>query len=136
MDWDPNSYSYGDADGYDGPEELGPGIEVHHTNEMLRSLGNFSPKGRLELHDEAQDEYWEDEEEDDESRFVNFSLLSHIAVQLRDKVPRGTHVKGSIPYPRAFTGKDIVVCRISTLFFIVVIYSFSLQVNYTVTNPT
>ncbi|TRM58720.1 CNH domain-containing protein [Schizophyllum amplum] len=27
---------------------------------------------------------------------------------LRDKVPRGTHVKGSIPYPRAFTGKDIV----------------------------
>ncbi|KAF8902367.1 Dbl-like domain-containing protein [Gymnopilus junonius] len=29
-------------------------------------------------------------------------------MQLRDKVPRGTHVKGSIPYPRAFTGKDIV----------------------------
>ncbi|KAK0214906.1 CNH domain-containing protein [Armillaria fumosa] len=51
--------------------------------------------------------YWEDEEED-ENIFVNFSLLSHIAVQLRDKVPRGTHVKGSIPYPRAFTGKDIV----------------------------
>ncbi|KAJ3780956.1 Dbl-like domain-containing protein [Lentinula aff. detonsa] len=42
------------------------------------------------------------------SRYVNYSLLSHIAVQLKDKVPRGTHVKGSIPYPGGFTGKDIV----------------------------
>jgi RHO1 GDP-GTP exchange protein 1/2 len=65
-------------------------------------------KGPLELHDEDDEEYWEEDEED-ASRFINFSLLSHIAVQLRDKVPRGTHVKGSIPYPRAFTGKDIVV---------------------------
>ncbi|KAJ7708817.1 Dbl-like domain-containing protein [Mycena rosella] len=78
-------------------------------SEMLRDLASFAPRGPLELHDDAEDAYWEDEdEEDDESRFVNFSLLSHIAVQLRDKVPRGTHVKGSIPYPRAFTGKDIV----------------------------
>ncbi|KAF8628723.1 hypothetical protein AX17_005945 [Amanita inopinata Kibby_2008] len=48
-------------------------------------------------------------EEDDPMRFVNWALLSHVAVRLRDKVPRSTHVKGSIPYPRAFTGKDIVV---------------------------
>lgn len=58
-------------------------------------------------------EYAEDEElytdSEDESMFVNFALLSHLAVRLRDRVPRGTHVKGSIPYPRAFTGKDIVV---------------------------
>ncbi|CAG8681770.1 4916_t:CDS:2, partial [Acaulospora colombiana] len=27
---------------------------------------------------------------------------------MKDRIPRGTHVKGSIPYPRAFTGKDIV----------------------------
>ena len=59
------------------------------------------------------EEYPEDEElytdSEDESMFVNFALLSHLAVRLRDRVPRGTHVKGSIPYPRAFTGKDIVV---------------------------
>lgn len=67
------------------------------------------------LQDQYPDEdYGEDEElytdsEEDESLFVNFSLLSHLAVRLRDRVPRGTHVKGSIPYPRAFTGKDIVV---------------------------
>jgi len=56
---------------------------------------------------DQDDEYSEEESLDS---FVNFSLLSNIAVWLRDQVPRGTHVKGSIPYPRAFTGKDIVVC--------------------------
>ncbi|KAJ7173704.1 CNH domain-containing protein [Mycena filopes] len=75
---------------------------------MLRDLASYAPRGPLELHDDVEDAYWEEDEEEDETRFVNFSLLSHIAVQLRDKVPRGTHVKGSIPYPRAFTGKDIV----------------------------
>jgi len=56
---------------------------------------------------DQDDEYSEEESLDS---FVNFSLLSNIGVWLRDQVPRGTHVKGSIPYPRAFTGKDIVVC--------------------------
>jgi len=45
----------------------------------------------------------------DGRRFMDVGLLSNVAVQLKDKVPRGTHVKGSIPYPRAFTGRDIVV---------------------------
>jgi RHO1 GDP-GTP exchange protein 1/2 len=116
LNWDPNAYAYGDADGYDDAEGPERGVLVHRTTDVLRSIADYSPKGRLELHDEPQDEYWEDDEEDDESRFINFSLLSHIAVQLRDKVPRGTHVKGSIPYPRAFTGKDIVVCNVSTPF--------------------
>jgi hypothetical protein len=64
----------------------------------------------LHLHPEFEgddDIYDTDSEGDD--RYVDFSLLSHIAMRLRDKVPRETHVKGSIPYPRAFTGKDIVV---------------------------
>ncbi|KAJ3755039.1 CNH domain-containing protein [Lentinula raphanica] len=42
------------------------------------------------------------------SRYINLSLLSHLSVQLKDKIPRGTHVKGGIPYPNAFTGKDVV----------------------------
>ncbi|KAG9014371.1 hypothetical protein FRB94_012777 [Tulasnella sp. JGI-2019a] len=53
-------------------------------------------------------EYFDEEEEEDDWRFINLALLSHIAVRLRDKVPRSTHVKGSIPYPRAFTGKEVV----------------------------
>ena len=133
-DWDPNSYVY--ADSYDGPEGLAPGGDLHRATEMLRSIADYSPRGRLELHDEPQDEFWEDEDEDDESRFVNFSLLSHIAVQLRDKVPRGTHVKGNIPYPRAFTGKDIVVCTFPAFFFVRCKFTIiSLQVNHTITNP-
>lgn len=65
------------------------------------------------------DDYYSDEESLDS--YVNFSLLSNIAVWMRDQVPRGTHVKGSIPYPRAFTGKDIVVC---TFFFSSCLYHF------------
>lgn len=66
----------------------------------------------------ADDEFYDDDEEyyseeDSLESFVNLSLLSNIAVRLRDQVPRGTHVKGSIPYPRAFASKDIVVCALS-----------------------
>lgn len=89
--------------------EAGPSNMHRRPTDMLHTLADYGSKRHLELHDEAEQEFWEDDDEYDENRFVNFSLLSHIAVQLRDKVPRGTHVKGSIPYPRAFTGKDIVV---------------------------
>ena len=108
--WDPSStYSYTDHNPYIDNDEPPPNFARRPTD-MLRTLANYSEKPPLDLHETDQlDDYWEDEEEDDEARFVNFSLLSHIAMQLRDKVPRGTHVKGSIPYPRAFTGKDIVV---------------------------
>ena len=78
--------------------------------DLVRTVADL--KRPLELHDnypEEDDFYEEDPSEDGDDRFFNPALLSHIAVRLRDKVPRGTHVKGSIPYPRAFTGKDIVV---------------------------
>ena len=73
-------------------------------------------KRQLALHEncESEEEYDEVEEED---RFVNLALLSHLAVRLRDRVPRGTHVKGGIPYQRAFTGKDIVVRILGLLVF-------------------
>ncbi|KXN90684.1 Rho1 guanine nucleotide exchange factor 1 [Leucoagaricus sp. SymC.cos] len=51
---------------------------------------------------------YEEEDEEDVENFINYSLLSHLATLLRDKVPRDTHIKGSIPYPNSFTGKDIV----------------------------
>lgn len=83
---------------------------MDHLLDIKRRLG------KLEVHDPDQDAFdgvgdddYFDEEDEDDSRFINLALLSHIAVRLRDKVPRATHVKGSIPYPRAFTGKDIVV---------------------------
>lgn len=79
-------------------------------NDIIRTLQDI--KRPLQLHEGYdEDEYYDDEDpsEEGDDRFFNPALLSHIAVRLRDKVPRGTHVKGSIPYERAFTGKDIVV---------------------------
>ncbi|KAF9466176.1 CNH domain-containing protein [Collybia nuda] len=105
------SFSYNqqpaqDQECYD--EDIRPTSFPRRATDLLNAIGSYDPQGPLELRDGDEDEYWEEEEEEDPSRFINFSLLSHMAVQLRDKVPRGTHVKGSIPYPRAFTGKDIV----------------------------
>ncbi|KAF5318404.1 hypothetical protein D9611_013915 [Ephemerocybe angulata] len=89
-----------------------PASVYRRPTDVLRTLADFEhhadqqdQQDQYEFQDD--DEFW-DEEEEDPTRFINLSLLSHIAVQLRDKIPRATHVKGSIPYDRAFTGKDIV----------------------------
>ncbi|KAI0367587.1 Dbl-like domain-containing protein [Pilatotrama ljubarskyi] len=97
---------------YSAPSLQGPvaSSSERRDRDPLRPYTDI--KRPLELHenydDEEDDFYDEDPSEDGDDRFFNPALLSHIAVRLRDKVPRGTHVKGSIPYPRAFTGKDIV----------------------------
>lgn len=39
---------------------------------------------------------------------VNFAMLSHLAMLLKDAVPRQPQVKGSVSYPSSFTGKDVV----------------------------
>ncbi|KAF5362320.1 hypothetical protein D9756_002193 [Leucocoprinus leucothites] len=80
---------------------------LRNPSDMLRTLADFENPEVAAFQDEGED-FWEGDEEEDESRYINYFLLSHIAMQLRDKIPRGTHVKGSIPYSRAFTGKDIV----------------------------
>ena len=72
-------------------------------------LGEEYPQDQYPEEEYAEDEELYSDSEEDESLFINFALLSHLAVRLRDRVPRGTHVRGNIPYPRAFTGKDIVV---------------------------
>ncbi|KAF8159386.1 CNH domain-containing protein [Crassisporium funariophilum] len=82
-----------------GPSDL----NRRNTN-VIELIKNFDQRTHLELHEEEEEDIFDD----DERRFINLSLLSNLAVQLRDKVPRGTHVKGSVPYPRAFTGKDVV----------------------------
>ncbi|KAG5637846.1 hypothetical protein H0H81_002983 [Sphagnurus paluster] len=90
----------------DAPDEPGASYVARRPTQVLRDI-MAANQGRLELHDEDEDGYRDDDEEEPD-RFVNFSLLSHLAVKLRDNVPKGEHVKGSIPYPLAFTGKDIV----------------------------
>ncbi|TCD64248.1 hypothetical protein EIP91_004317 [Steccherinum ochraceum] len=46
--------------------------------------------------------------EDEEDSYFFPAFLSHISVRLQSDVPRDTHLKGSIPYPETFTGKDLV----------------------------
>ncbi|KAI1790239.1 Dbl-like domain-containing protein [Ganoderma leucocontextum] len=97
---------------YRAPSLQGPiaSSSTWRDPDLVRTVQDL--KRPLELHDNYADNeddfYEEDPSEDGDDRFFNPALLSHIAVRLRDKVPRGTHVKGSIPYPRAFTGKDTV----------------------------
>ncbi|RXW24807.1 hypothetical protein EST38_g1012 [Candolleomyces aberdarensis] len=101
--------AYGDV-GFEKRQE-DPASVYRRPTDVLRTMADFDrDQHQHAAHYQFQDEeeeFW-DEEEEDPSRFINLSLLSHIAVQLRDKIPRATHVKGSIPYERAFTGKDIV----------------------------
>ncbi|KIY49935.1 Dbl homology domain-containing protein [Fistulina hepatica ATCC 64428] len=54
-----------------------------------------------------EEEYFDDPALDAAS-FVNYALLSHVAVQLRDRVSRSTHVQSGVRYPNSFSGKDIV----------------------------
>ncbi|KAI0079115.1 hypothetical protein K474DRAFT_1659617 [Panus rudis PR-1116 ss-1] len=86
----------------------GPSRERWRDNDIIRTLEDIKrPLEEQEDYDDGYDDLYDPSEEGDD-RFFNPALLSHIAVRLKDKVPRGTHVKGGIPYPRAFTGRDIV----------------------------
>ena len=91
----------------------------YQRNQRERVIDDI--KRQLALH-EGYDSDEDDFDEEEEDRFVNLALLSHIAVRLRDKVPRGTHVKGGIPYSRAFTGRDIVVSRVHPNWIAIIAY--------------
>lgn len=123
---------------YSAPSLQGPvasSSTARRDRDLLHQIQDI--KRPLELHEnyaeEEDDFYEEDPSEDGDDRFFNPALLSHIAVRLRDKVPRGTHVKGSIPYPRAFTGKDIVVCVFYTPRLLLLTLSI---VHDPISNPT
>ena len=91
-------YTNGESSTWEG--QIRP--NSRRNTDMRREIAHF------ELHQNTlldEDELYEI----DARRFINLSLLSNTAVQLKDKVPRAVHVKEGISYPRAFTGKDIVV---------------------------
>ena len=52
------------------------------------------------------------------SRFIDMAYVSNVASVLRHKIPCGTHTKGYIHYPEAFTGRDVVVRNPPILFFL------------------
>jgi len=112
-DHDPYIYSAGPSNGFANDPEFYPNPADAGPSAFREDYEPDDGDVDVGVGVDDDDYYWEDE--GDKSRFVNFSLLSYIAVQLKDKVPRGTHVKGGIPYLRTFTGRDIVV-RVFFLF--------------------
>lgn len=58
--------------------------------------------------DVYEEEFIDEEEEENEMNFFNPSLLSHVSVQLKDRVERNSHVKGGISWQDSFTGRDLV----------------------------
>jgi len=88
--------------------QAGPSNPGHRVTGDLLAIQNFHAQAYTEYEDEEDDDNFEDQ-----AQFLDLSLLSNIAVQLQQKLPRGTHVKGSVPYQRAFTGKDLVVSQAS-----------------------
>ncbi|WRT64361.1 uncharacterized protein IL334_001293 [Kwoniella shivajii] len=81
-------------------------LQIHqsHRNEFDED------GGPSEGYDEDEDWDEEDEEELDvnEIRFFQPAFVSEMALQLRDKVERGRHIKAGIAWVDSFTGKDIV----------------------------
>lgn len=98
----PYSQTTSEPDEYLAP---GPSNLTRRITEVLRDI-----RGPLELHYGIEDDCLSlDNGSEPDDGFINFTFLSNTAVQLRDKVPRSTHIKAGIPYPNTFTGKDIVV---------------------------
>ncbi len=67
---------------------------------------------RTELYDDDGMTREDDEESEEEAPPMTFfypALLSHVAVQLRDRIRKSTHTRGGLPWPMSFTGEDLVV---------------------------
>ncbi|KAK6905920.1 hypothetical protein I203_106755 [Kwoniella mangroviensis CBS 8507] len=83
-------------------------LQIHQSHR-----GPFDEDGGpSDLYDEEDEEGWDEEEEEEmdvnEIRFFQPAFISEMALQLRDKVERGRHIKAGIAWVGSFTGKDIV----------------------------
>jgi hypothetical protein len=104
----------GNGGATDGPGGEPDSSQRHPARWYQNKLALHQANGGGDLYDEDGYEYAssgeEDEAEDEmnEYRFFNPAYLSEMAVQVRDRVIRGAHVKGGITYAGSFTGTDLV----------------------------
>ena len=85
-------------------------LQIHqsHRDELYDDESSIQRASTYEDEEEYPDE--EDEvEEVNESQFFNPAFMSEMAVQVKDKVVKGRHVKAGITWVGSFTGRDIVV---------------------------
>ncbi|OCF37676.1 hypothetical protein I316_00803 [Kwoniella heveanensis BCC8398] len=80
-------------------------LQIHQSHR-----DEFDEDGGPSGYDEDDD--WDEEAEEEidvnEIRFFQPAFVSEMALQLRDKVERGRHIKAGIAWVGSFTGKDIV----------------------------
>ncbi|WVR06073.1 hypothetical protein IAU60_003101 [Kwoniella sp. DSM 27419] len=81
-------------------------LQIHQSHQQDGYDEDGGPSG----YDDEDD--WDDEVEEEmdvnEIRFFQPAFVSEMALQLRDKVERGRHIKAGIAWVGSFTGKDIV----------------------------
>ncbi|WVQ97641.1 hypothetical protein IAU59_004755 [Kwoniella sp. CBS 9459] len=82
-------------------------LQIHQSHR-----DEFDDDGGPSGYDEEDDDWDEEAEEEiddvNEIRFFQPAFVSEMALQLRDKVERGRHIKAGIAWVGSFTGKDIV----------------------------
>lgn len=79
------------------------------TKLLLHQAGGYYDDEGGGIYDDYASQNEEEIEEVNEIRFFNPAFLSEAAVQLRDRVSRGHHVKAGITWVGTFTGRDLVV---------------------------
>ncbi|EIW72389.1 hypothetical protein TREMEDRAFT_10950, partial [Tremella mesenterica DSM 1558] len=78
-------------------------LRIHHSHL------EHDDESSIQQDDEAEE--WEEDEEEvevNESQFFNPAFISEMALQVKDKVSRGRHVKAGITWVGSFTGRDVV----------------------------
>lgn len=81
------------------------------TKLLLHEAGGYYDDEDGGIYDEYASREEEEDLEVDDIHFFNRAFLSEVAVQLRDRVPRGDHVKAGVTWVNTFTGKDLVVSQ-------------------------
>ena len=78
-----------------------------HASSIFRSTSNFTSDSYSHLSPSASMQDLPAPNSEDSARFLNPALLSNLAVWLKDHVPRGPRLKGSVEH-YGFTGQEIV----------------------------
>ncbi|KIY62613.1 kinase-like protein [Cylindrobasidium torrendii FP15055 ss-10] len=75
------------------------------TRKLSLSTGNAPHDNQADL---DSDSLADSDDDIPHGVFFDLSMLSHIAFQVRDRLPKSVHTRSDVSYARAFTGRDLV----------------------------
>jgi hypothetical protein len=96
-----------------GRQDSGASTSTSARYPSLSSNATLSPNSSLTaatslLRKSSNSSFTSGFEEKPISPEINPALLSHIAVFVKDNVPKDEHTRGAVPFPSSFTGSDVV----------------------------